>query len=100
MFLCLDEALSGKGERAVRMLKKFEQEAVAPISILVNLTREIELCKNTALAVQAGQPAMQALSKTYLWDSKKTFDCRCSQSIASERLAKINGSLRLFRPYG
>jgi len=71
IFLCLDEALSGKGERAVRMLKKFELEAVAPISILVNLTREIELCKNVALAVQQGQSAMQALSKTYLWDSKK-----------------------------
>ncbi|TQV73970.1 DNA polymerase III subunit delta [Aliikangiella marina] len=71
VFLCLDEALAGKGERAVRMLKKFEQEAVAPISILVNLTREVELCKNTALAVQQGQTAMQALSKSYLWDSKK-----------------------------
>jgi len=71
VFLCLDEALAGKGERAVRMLKKFEQEAVAPISILVNLTREIELCKNTALAVAQGESAMQALSKTYLWDSKK-----------------------------
>lgn len=71
VFLCLDEALAGKGERAVRMLKKFEQETVAPISILVNLTREIELCKNTALAVQQGQSAMQVLAKTYLWDSKK-----------------------------
>ena len=71
VFLCLDEALAGKGERAVRMLHKFEQEGVAPISILVNLTREIELCKNTALATQQGQSAMQALSKSYLWDSKK-----------------------------
>ncbi len=71
VFLCLDEALAGKGERAVRMLNKFEQESVAPISILVNLTREIKMCNQVALAVQKGQTAMQALSKTYLWDSKK-----------------------------
>ncbi|TQV85449.1 DNA polymerase III subunit delta [Aliikangiella coralliicola] len=71
VFLCLDEALAGKGERAVRMLHKFEQEAVAPISILVNLTREVELCNTAALAEYNGQSAMQALAKTFLWDSKK-----------------------------
>ncbi len=71
VFLCLDEALAGKGERAVKMLKKFQQESIAPISILVNLTREIKTCNQVALAVQKGQTAMQALSKSYLWDSKK-----------------------------
>jgi len=71
VFLCLDEALAGKGERAVRMLKKFQQESVAPISILVNLTREIKTCHQVANAVHEGQTAMQALSKSYLWDSKK-----------------------------
>lgn len=71
VFLCLDEALAGKGERAVKMLKKFQQESIAPISILVNLTREIKTCNQVAIAVQKGQTAMQALSKSYLWDSKK-----------------------------
>lgn len=71
VFLCLDEALSGQGERAVKMLKKFAQEGVAPISILVNLTREVELCKNTAIAASQGLSPMQALAKSYLWDSKK-----------------------------
>jgi len=71
VFLCLDEALAGKGERAVRMLKKFKQESIAPISILVNLTREIKTCHQVANAVHRGQTAMQALSKSYLWDSKK-----------------------------
>ena len=71
VFLCLDEALAGKGERAVKMLKKFKQESIAPISILVNLTREIKTCNQVAVAVQKGQTAMQALSKSYLWDSKK-----------------------------
>lgn len=71
VFLCLDEALSGHGARAVRMLKKFEQESIVPISILVNLTREVELCKNTAIAVAQGQNVMQVLAKSYLWDSKK-----------------------------
>ncbi|WP_444996913.1 DNA polymerase III subunit delta [Aliikangiella sp. IMCC44359] len=71
IFLCLDEALSGKGERAVRMLKKFQQENLPPISILVNLTREIELCHNTSMAGLNGQNPMQALAKTFLWDSKK-----------------------------
>lgn len=71
VFLCLDEALAGKGERAVKMLKRFQQETIAPISILVNLTREIKNCNQVAIAVNNGQTAMQALSKTYLWDSKK-----------------------------
>ena len=71
VFLCLDEALAGKGERAVKMLKKFQQESIAPISILVNLTREIKTCNQVAIALQRGQTAMQALSKSYLWDSKK-----------------------------
>lgn len=71
VFLCLDEALAGHGERAVKMLKKFEQEGVAPIAFLVNLTREVELCKNTAIAASQGQSPMQALAKSYLWDSKK-----------------------------
>ena len=72
VFLCLDEALGGNGERAVRMLHKFEQESVAPISIVVNLTREIALCQKTSLAGLQGQNPMQALSKSYLWDSKKS----------------------------
>ena len=71
VFLCLDEAMAGKGERAVKMLKKFQQESIAPISILVNLTREIKTCNQVAIAVQKGQTAMQALSNSYLWDSKK-----------------------------
>jgi len=71
VFLCLDEALAGKGARAIRMLHKFKQEAVAPIAILVNMTREIELCQRTAQASLNGQTAMQALSKTRLWESKK-----------------------------
>ena len=71
VFLCLDEALSGHGERAVKMLKKFQMEAVAPISILVNLTREISLCTQVSVAVSQGKSPMQALSTTYLWDSKK-----------------------------
>ncbi len=71
VFLCLDEALAGKGVRSVKMLHKFKQEDVAPISILVNLTREINYCNQIALAVYQGKPAAQALATTYLWDSKK-----------------------------
>jgi len=71
VFLCLDEALAGNGIRAVRMLTKFKQESIAPISILVNLTREIKICQQVAIAMYKGQTAMQALSKSYLWDSKK-----------------------------
>jgi len=71
VFLCLDEALSGQGERSVRMLKKFQAEAIAPISILVNMTREISLCTQVSIATYKGQSAMQSLSSTFLWDSKK-----------------------------
>jgi DNA polymerase III subunit delta len=71
VFLCLDEALAGQGIRAVKMLKKFEQESVAPISILVNMTREINYCTQVAIAVSQGKPGMQALSTGFLWDSKK-----------------------------
>jgi DNA polymerase III subunit delta len=71
VFMCLDEALGGNGKRAVKMLHKFKQESLAPISIVVNLTREIELCQKTSLAGLKGENPMQALSKTYLWDSKK-----------------------------
>lgn len=71
VFLCLDEALAGNGERAIKMLYKFKQESLPPISIVVNLTREIELCQNTALSASKGVSPMQALSKSYLWDSKK-----------------------------
>jgi len=71
VFLCLDEALAGHGERAVKMLKKFKQESIAPISILVNLTREIGHCTQVSVAVNNRQPGMQALAKTFLWESKK-----------------------------
>ena len=71
VFLCLDEALSGHGDRAVKMLHKFQLEAVPPISILVNLTREIGFCNQVAQTVHKGNPAMQALAKSYMWDSKK-----------------------------
>ncbi len=71
VFLCLDEAMAGRGERAVRMLHQFKLEGVAPISILVNLTREINQCNQVALAGLNGQSPMQALSRTFLWDSKK-----------------------------
>jgi DNA polymerase-3 subunit delta len=71
VFLCLDEALAGKGSRAVKMLHKFKQEDIAPISILVNLTREIGYCNQVSMAVYQGQSANQALASTYLWDSKK-----------------------------
>ncbi len=71
VFLCLDEALSGKGERAVRMLHKFKQEGVAPISILVNLSREVGLCHSVATGLSKGQSVEQTLAKSFLWDSKK-----------------------------
>ena len=71
VFLCLEEALAGRGERAVKMLKKFEKESVAPISILVNMTREIRLCTQVSIALLKSQSAMQALSSSYLWESKK-----------------------------
>ena len=71
VFLCLDEALAGKGERAVRMLGKFKQEGVAPISILVNLIREVEYCNQIAIALSRGQNPNDALAKSFLWDSKK-----------------------------
>lgn len=71
VFLCLDEAFSGRGERAVKMLKKFQLEAVAPISIVVNLTREVTLCNAAALAGLKGEKPMQALANTYLWEGKK-----------------------------
>ncbi len=71
VFLCLDEAFAGNGARAIKMLHKFKQESVAPISILVNLTREVELCQKTSLAGLKGLNPMQALANSYLWDSKK-----------------------------
>lgn len=71
VFLCIDEALSGCGERSVKMLEKFKQEAVAPLSIVSNLTREIAFCTKVALADVRGQRPMQALAKTYLWENKK-----------------------------
>lgn len=71
LFLCLDEALSGKGDRAVRMLKKFKQEGLAPIVLVSNLIREVSLCQKVALASLKGEQPMQALSKTYLWENKK-----------------------------
>ncbi len=70
LFFCLDEALAGKGERAVRMLRKFKLEGVAPIVFVSNMTREVSLCQKVALAGLKGE-SMQVLSKTYLWDSKK-----------------------------
>jgi DNA polymerase-3 subunit delta len=81
VFLCLDEALAGQGERAVKMLHKFKQESVAPISILVNLTREIGLCTQVSMAVQSGRSPMQALSKTFLWDIKKQAIVSASQRL-------------------
>ena len=71
IFMCLDEALAGNPKRAVRMLDKLQQEGIAPIALLVNLTREINLCNQIALARANGLPPMQALSNSFLWDSKK-----------------------------
>lgn len=81
VFLCLDEALSGKGERAVRMLKKFKIEGVAPISIMVNLSREIGLCLQVSTAVSQGLPAAQALSKSFLWETKKRLIINAAQRL-------------------
>nr|WP_246722908.1 DNA polymerase III subunit delta [Aliikangiella sp. G2MR2-5] len=81
VFLCLDEALAGKGQRAVRMLRKFEQEGVVPISVLVNLTREIELCNLVAVATERGSSPMQALAKSFLWDSKKRLIVNAAQRL-------------------
>ena len=81
IFLCLDEALEGKGSRAVKMLSSFKREGVTPISILVNLTREIEYCTQVSLAKNAGHAPMQALSKTYLWDSKKKLILNASNRL-------------------
>lgn len=71
VFSCLDEALAGHGDKSVKMLHKFQQEAVAPIMILFNLTREISLCQQIALAKSQGKNITQVLSKFYLWENKK-----------------------------
>ncbi|MET1256810.1 DNA polymerase III subunit delta [Aliikangiella maris] len=71
VFLCLDEALAGHGKRAVKMLHKFQQENIPPISILVNLTREIQTCHSVAIAGLQGVSPTQALAKSFLWESKK-----------------------------
>jgi len=81
VFLCLDETLAGQGERAVKMLKKFQQESIAPILILVNLTREISHCTQVAIAANSGQSPMQALSKSFLWDSKKKMIVTASRRL-------------------
>ncbi len=90
VFLCLDEAMAGRGERAVKMLHKFQQEAVPPISILVNLTREIGFCKQVALAVRNRQPPMQALSKTFMWDSKKKMIVDAARRLPLSLWQKLN----------
>ncbi|MGX5172892.1 DNA polymerase III subunit delta [Aliikangiella sp. IMCC44653] len=83
IFLCLDEALAGKGARAVKMLHKFRHEGVAPIVILVNLTREIEQCKEVALAGLKGISPTQALAKSFLWDSKKRLIATASNRLSA-----------------
>ena len=90
VFLCLDEALSGQGVRAVRMLHKFQQEAVQPISILVNLTREIGFCNLVAQTVQNGKPAMHALSKSYMWESKKKSIINASRRLPAAVWQKLS----------
>ncbi|MFT6732859.1 MAG: DNA polymerase-3 subunit delta [Polaribacter sp.] len=71
VFLCLDEALEGRGQRAVKMLHKFKQEGQAPIAILVNLTREIQYCNQVSNATNKGQPASDGLNGVFLWENKK-----------------------------
>jgi len=81
LFLCLDEALAAKGDRAVRMLHKFQQEGVAPISILVNLTREVELCLKVSTALAIGETPTHALAKTFLWEAKKKLIIAASKRL-------------------
>ncbi len=71
VFLCLDEALVGRGKRAVKMLQKFKQEGQAPIAILVNLTREVQYCNQVSNAVNSGRSANSGLNGVFMWDSKK-----------------------------
>lgn len=71
VFLCIDAALEGRGQRAIKMLKKFKQEGQAPIVILGNLTREIQFCNRVSNAVSMGQPASNGFEGAYLWESKK-----------------------------
>ena len=71
VFLCLDEALEGRGKRAVKMLQKFKQEGQPPILILANLTREIQYCNQVSNAVNSGRPANSGLNGIFMWDSKK-----------------------------
>lgn len=71
VFACLEEALAGNGEKAVKMLHKFQQEAIAPPIILATLSKEISICQQAALAKNKGDFPATALSKFYLWESKK-----------------------------
>lgn len=71
VFLCLDEALEGRGKRAVKMLQKFKQEGEVPILILASLTREIQHCNKVSHAVNSGRSANDGLNGGFMWDSKK-----------------------------
>lgn len=71
VFLCLDEALGGRGKRAVKMLQKFKHEGQAPILILFHLTREIQYCNQVSNALNSGRPAASGLTGGFMWDSKK-----------------------------
>ncbi len=81
IFLCLDDALAGKGQRAVKMLAKFKSEGVPPITILANLIREVNLCHQVSQGVVQGQSAASVLAKTFMWDSKKKLITSASQRL-------------------
>ena len=71
LFTMVDSALSGKAERALRMVYGLLEEGVEPVVINWALTKGIRETLQIALAVQASGSMDSALARYRVWEKRK-----------------------------
>ncbi|MEO1419487.1 MAG: DNA polymerase III subunit delta [Pseudomonadota bacterium] len=71
VFLLADEALSGRAQRALRMLRKLQQEGVVPVLVLWSIVREVRLLAGMRDAMDAGASFASASSAQRVWKTRQ-----------------------------
>ncbi len=94
VFQLVDAALSGRVDRALRMLDGVRAEGVDIVVVLWALTRELRTLAKLAEQVEAGTPLGKALAALRVWRSRQSI---VRASIARHRTADYYAMLKLAR---
>ncbi len=81
VFKCCDQALLGKGEKAVKILHSVRQESVNPILLLSSMSRSVRICTEVLIAKQKGQAVDAIFNQNRVWGETKQAISRASQNL-------------------